>query len=565
VSGAGLLAAGLLCLSVAVGCAKEDASPPGDFGVNVVVDARGLAETVRTRIARGSLTAEAPGAAPVVRPVTIASEAIKSGELRFRYIPARTTGTLALAFEALDAAGAVVASGRTSSPLTLTAGRAVTGLLTLMAGGGDGGVDAPSDHPSLKGNGEACSAKEECGSGFCVEGVCCNSACSGLCESCVAGQRGRCDPAPDGTDPKLQCGPATPPDAGVSPDADPTDATGADRGIEPPDGGFQGSNQTCAGKCNGARACRYPGTEKSCGNRWCNTASEVAAMTCDGQGACGPTLSACTDYACVDGACKTRCAAHEDCQAGTTYCNAGNMCALKKADGLGCVTGDECRSGHCAGGGSGSGVCCNSACENPFTCTETPGRCKCPGVTCVAGIACQVFYKDADGDTFGDKFGTLNNGGAQAACANTPPPGFVASATDCDDGDASAKPGQTAFFDVASRGKGTYDYDCDGRIVKGLPENLGSTCKFCTGGEDLFSCGKPTATCASKGQTAGLTCSVKCNSDGRFFLCFCQPSDGFVAVADCGVPSEFKVCGTCAEIGQAPSSPYSYNRKQTCH
>jgi hypothetical protein len=556
-----LLAVGL-CLAAAAGC-KEDPSAPGDFGVNVVVDVKGLAAAVRDVIARGVLTAEAPGMAPVVRPMAIDKAAIASGELRFRYIPARTSGTVSLSFDALDAMGVVVAFGRTGAALTLVAGKAVSGLVTLVATGGpyDAGVDAPVDQSNTKANGETCSAKEQCTSGFCVEGVCCNSACGGTCESCVAGQRGRCDPIPDGTDPKMQCGPAMAPDAGASPDATSDDGPPADGGIQPPDGGFQGSNQQCAGTCNGARACRYPGTEKSCGNKWCNTASEVAAMTCDGQGGCTPSLSGCVDYACAAGACNTRCAAHEDCQAGKTYCNAANQCALKKGDGLGCVTGDECRNGHCAGG-----VCCNSACDTPFTCTETPGKCKCPGVTCASGVACQVFYADRDGDTFGDKFGTLTNGGAVPACSDAPPSGFVASNTDCDDGDGNAKPGQAGFFATPSLGRGTYDYDCDGNIVKGMPEKLGSVCKFCTG--QFFSCGDPTPKCTTDNQVAGLSCAVQCSGGGGrgdVFFCFCQPSDGFVGVVDCGVPGEFKVCGKCAVAGAGPTGGYSYNPKQTCH
>jgi hypothetical protein len=554
--------------ALAVACSKDSVNPPDGFGVNVVIDAKGLAAGTRGKIARGVLTAQGPGTAPVVRPMAIDGAAINSGELRFRYIPASTTGMVSFLFEALDSAGEVIAAGRTASAITLVAGKAVSAVIVLAAGGVDGGTDAPTNQ--RKANGEPCQAAGECSSDFCVEGVCCNSACSGTCESCVAGQRGRCDPVPDGTDPKMQCGPAPAPDAGApGENADGGDAGPDDGGIQAPDGGFQGSNLQCAGTCNGMRACRYPGTEKSCGNKWCNSADEVGAMTCDGQGACGPQISGCVDYACADGACKTRCAAHEDCQPDKTYCNAANQCAPKKGDGLVCVTGDECRSGHCAGSVSNK-VCCNSACDAPFTCTETPGKCKCPGVNCAPDVPCQVFYRDADGDGAGDKFGTLaivgGNGNAQAACADAPPAGFVANNTDCDDGDANAKPGQTAFFDVPSRVKGTYDYDCDGNIAKGTLENLGSTCYFCTQGDTLFSCGKPAYTCASKGQVAGQSCSVQCTggSRGSFFFCSCQPNDGFISTVDCGVEGDFKICGSCADVGQYPSYPYSYKRKQNC-
>ncbi len=552
--------------AAALGCSK-DPTAPGGFGVNVVVDAHPLAAATRGKISSGVLTAQATGGAPVVRPMSISNEAINSGELRFRYVPASTSGSLTLSFDALDAGGAVVASGKTTSPVTLMAGQAASARIVLAAGPQpDGGADGPAtdgpgaDQGGRKANGESCSMGNQCSSDFCVEGVCCNSGCTGTCESCLLGQRGRCDPVPDGMDPKNQCGPAALPDGGA-PDGGGADGGG---GINAPDGGVQGSNVACAGTCNGMRACRFPGSEKSCGNKWCNSADQVAAMTCDGQGACGPQLSTCVDYACADGACKTRCAGHEDCQMDKTYCNANGQCALKKSDGVVCVTGDECRSGHCAGDAINK-VCCNSACDSPFTCTETPGKCKCPGVSCANGVACQVFYKDADGDGVGDKFGTLVNGNAQAACADAPPPGYVASNTDCDDGDGNVKPGQTAFFDVASKSKGTYDYDCDGSIVKGLPENLGSACKFCTGGDTLFSCGTPSSTCASAGQTAGVNCSVQCNSGGKFYFCSCQPSDGFVFTVDCGVGGSYKVCGTCPSAGAGAPYAYTDTRKQTCH
>ena len=45
-----------------------------------------------------------------------------------------------------------------------------------------------------KPNGQACpNGNSDCGSGFCVEGVCCNSTCLGTCQSCtVAGSEGTC-------------------------------------------------------------------------------------------------------------------------------------------------------------------------------------------------------------------------------------------------------------------------------------------------------------------------------------------------------------------------------------
>ncbi|MDC3961526.1 MYXO-CTERM sorting domain-containing protein [Polyangium jinanense] len=51
---------------------------------------------------------------------------------------------------------------------------------------------------------DPCGFPEECASGFCVGGVCCDTACTGLCEACTAaakgsGEDGFCGPAKEGT------------------------------------------------------------------------------------------------------------------------------------------------------------------------------------------------------------------------------------------------------------------------------------------------------------------------------------------------------------------------------
>ncbi len=49
------------------------------------------------------------------------------------------------------------------------------------------------------GNGSACKLGTDCGSGFCVEGVCCNGACDKGCGTCLAtGSVGLCRPKPKG-------------------------------------------------------------------------------------------------------------------------------------------------------------------------------------------------------------------------------------------------------------------------------------------------------------------------------------------------------------------------------
>lgn len=69
---------------------------------------------------------------------------------------------------------------------------------------------APSGVCELRrANGSSCASDEECESGACVDGICCNDACTGTCESCaVPGSVGSCVIVPAMTDPDGECGPA---------------------------------------------------------------------------------------------------------------------------------------------------------------------------------------------------------------------------------------------------------------------------------------------------------------------------------------------------------------------
>jgi hypothetical protein len=51
----------------------------------------------------------------------------------------------------------------------------------------------------LLNNGSTCSASSQCLTGFCVDGVCCNTACNGTCQSCnINGSQGTCSNVPFG-------------------------------------------------------------------------------------------------------------------------------------------------------------------------------------------------------------------------------------------------------------------------------------------------------------------------------------------------------------------------------
>lgn len=66
----------------------------------------------------------------------------------------------------------------------------------------------------------------------------------------------------------------------------------------------------------------------------------------------------------------------------------------------------------------------------------------------------QNLSRDEDGDDFGA------SGPARVGCLQA---GWTVRGSDCDDRDAEAHPGQSAFFDRPSQGTASYDFNCDGR------------------------------------------------------------------------------------------------------
>ena len=88
-------------------------------------------------------------------------------------------------------------------------------------GAADGGIDRGGDGVACvagdggtKTNGAACGCAADCSSGFCVDGVCCASACTETCKACnVQGAVGTCAFVPGGVSPR---NPGTCPASSVS-------------------------------------------------------------------------------------------------------------------------------------------------------------------------------------------------------------------------------------------------------------------------------------------------------------------------------------------------------------
>ncbi|HMF40868.1 MAG TPA: hypothetical protein VKQ32_09235, partial [Polyangia bacterium] len=71
------------------------------------------------------------------------------------------------------------------------------------AGGGGGGGGSVVTGAEI---GATCALAADCKSGFCFDGVCCRSDCSGMCQSCnQPGSVGTCTNVPVGADPRNDC------------------------------------------------------------------------------------------------------------------------------------------------------------------------------------------------------------------------------------------------------------------------------------------------------------------------------------------------------------------------
>ena len=426
-----------------------------------------------------------------------------------------------------------------------------------------------------EGLGKACTTAAECPSGFCTDGVCCESKCDGVCEACNLAEKGKCLPHAAGTDPDKECKPTVRPDAGPPPepveagaDADVSDDGGDGGGvtINLPEGFTQDDN-ACAPSCNGQRACGYPGVEKNCGTKFCNTKESAGQFACDGKGLCDVSLSTCDAYTCKGDACGASCAQPEDCL-DTHFCNAQGKCQARLGNGVECGLSTQCQSGFCV-----DGVCCNSECNTTGAQCKAPGKvgqCTCP--QCPNGT-CRLFYKDGDGDGFGDKDGTLpgatNNGTAVIGCVGqAPPAGFKDKADDCDDGDANVFPGQTQWFTTASNGKGTFDYNCNGAVDKETLEYPGAACRFCGPPK---TCAEQTS-CSTLNESASLTCQFGRSRCGLNLCDACGRNakgavldKGFTTTVQCGAIGTKTDCGTCTTRGGGVVGTTTSSVQQRCH
>jgi outer membrane protein assembly factor BamB len=186
---------------------------------------------------------------------------------------------------------------------------------------GAGGTDIAPDRGTVgaKPLGGGCVQASECASRFCVDGLCCDGACTGRCEACnVLASVGKCT-AVTSTSSRPAC-----------------DGMGM-----------------CVGKCDGIHGeCQYPGSEQSCEVASCKD-GVVKSTFCDGQGACTQTSTRTCGGPCAsDGKSCGPCAVDADCWVvANSYCDTSNgKCAAAKPVGSTCTRAAECASGLCPDG-----------------------------------------------------------------------------------------------------------------------------------------------------------------------------------------------------------------------
>ncbi len=194
----------------------------------------------------------------------------------------------------------ILSSGPSTGATNMTAAFDSQRGVVVLFGGSPGFAGLSNDTWEYKvtnlGNGEGCTAAaaSTCGSGFCVDGVCCAVAsCSGACQSCaVPGHEGTCAPVAAGTEVAGSCSDAQACDgSGTCKAKNGTACASANACAS----GFCTDGVCCENACNGTCvSCNQPGRPGKCTayasgsdpESECGVASDPCHSTCNGAGAC---------------------------------------------------------------------------------------------------------------------------------------------------------------------------------------------------------------------------------------------------------------------------------------
>jgi hypothetical protein len=366
--------------------------------------------------------------------------------------------------------------------------------------------------------GSACAANSDCNSNFCAQGYCCNTACTGTCQSCaLTNSIGTCTNVPSGQDPLAQC----------------TDAGATSCG----NNGF----------CNGAGACQKYAAGTQCAPATCTGSTQAPAAVCNGTGTCTPpTTTSCGAYACdtTNKICKITCTVDADCTA-PNICNAGT-CTLAPL-GHACTVAGACASGLCQ-----QGVCCASTCSG--TCascalTGTLGTC----TNIAAGTDPLNACTDATAATCGTD-GTCDGSGKCRLYAS----GTVCAAQSCSG--STFTPARTCdgtgVCKTVSSSLCT-PYACDTTL-----NACKSSCGATTDCASPNTCNTTTSSCGLLSTGATCTADAMCNS-GHCAQGVCCAT---ICTANCSSCAIAGSLGTCIAVpaGQDPLNQCTDATAATC-
>ncbi len=322
-------------------------------------------------------------------------------------------------------------SARAFGNAFVTSGVAAGSLEVLLAAGTADGTNGSATTalftPLVKA--AACIGHAECASGYCVDGVCCESACTGQCETCNAGAAaGFCTPV-----------------------------TGAPKAGRAACDGV-GAGTVCGKRCDGQNrtACVYPlSGSVPCNSNACTGGEETKQSFCNGSGLCADTPKPCSPYVCGATSCKISCAANTDC-AGGYRCKSG-FCVAFDDPGSPCVNGETCKSGFCA-----DNVCCDKPCAGQCescgeigkqgTCSVVGGVPRGTRTACDASTADVCKAKICDGTNGAMCAGFAN--GTTKVCADAKcESGNVVAESKCDGSGTCAAPSATSCAPYVCEGK----------------------------------------------------------------------------------------------------------------
>jgi hypothetical protein len=360
--------------------------------------------------------------------------------------------------------------------------------------------------------GEACVTGADCTSGNCVDGYCCNTACTAGCEVCNA-TPGTCTAAPKGSGGRVGCG------AALCDGTSHTCATSCTSDADCSSTGYC-NGTTCvstlsvSATCARDRMCASGSCRDGvcCGsacNGACQACSVAKGATKDGTCTNLPATTepaACLGYKCsgTSGACATSCTTDASCAAGN-YCD-GAFCQPARKLGDTCTRTSQCATGAtCA-----DGVCCNAACSG----------------TCEACAADHKESGDASGTCGPAKSGTDPGDKCPATAAST-----------CGTTGVCGKTGTCALW-PAGAACGTSAV-CDGGFAKGTTCDGLGTCKT-----DMAGVACAPGTCKDGGCVLACTTDSECDAKG-----WCDGGTCRDRAADGGTCSAANQClsGHCAD------------------